>query len=149
LQEILELWNELGLSPSEEESGSSEYALGSQPTDLQLDLAILRTTQQLAIDRKTPHTSHTIATIILKPDPTTIASLSARKAALENEREQRMLKIQDLYDQLFPLWTRLGVSDDEADDFVEVWKGCERRCIEAVSSVATGIGCVSHLLAIY
>lgn len=105
----------------------------SHPTGLQLDLAILRTTQQLAIDRKTPHAGNSTGTPLLKPDSTTIASLSARKAALENEREQRMLKIQDLYDQLFPLWPRLGVSDEEADEFVEVWKGCERRCIEAVS----------------
>lgn len=70
---------------------------------------------------------------ILLPDLETLERLNSRKASLEDERERRMQKIQELYDQLFPLWTRLGVSDEEADDFVEVWKGCELRCIQAVS----------------
>jgi protein regulator of cytokinesis 1 len=42
-----------------------------------------------------------------------------------------MNEIQALYDELYLLWNRLGVSDEEADEFVELWKGCEEKCIEA------------------
>lgn len=76
---------------------------------------------------------------VLKPDSETLSRLSNRKIALEAEREERMQRIQDLYDQLYALWSRLGVSDEEADEFVEVWKGCEPRCIQAVSLLRSRI----------
>ena len=61
----------------------------------------------------------------------TLAALQTKKLRLEELREVRMAEIQQLYDELYLLWTRLGVTDEEADDFVELWKGCEPRCIAA------------------
>lgn len=136
LQEILEFWNELGISPSEQSKALLSGDNASASTELDFDMAILRTSQGLAeaSDSARPRGSEQANKTVLRPDLTTIQLLSNKRAALEIEREKRMQRIQDLYDQLYPLWSRLGVSDDEADDFVEVWKGCEHRCIEAVSS---------------
>lgn len=136
LQDVLDLWNELGISPTTSKDPKlqriSEEPASESPAST-LDLAILHTIQW------TTRTGDTTATVavsappnLLKADASTLHRLSDRKAALEKEREGRMQRIQDLYDQLYPLWTRLGVSDEEADEFVETWKGCEQRCIEAV-----------------
>lgn len=128
------MWNELGISPSDEASKASGLASQLASADGEFDLSILRTTQKLA-SAGTDVTCNADTTILV-PDAKTLERLTQRKLSLEADREGRMQKIQELYDQLFPLWTRLGVSDEEADDFVEVWKGCELRCIQAVSVLA-------------
>jgi protein regulator of cytokinesis 1 len=142
LHEILELWTELGISPSSNGASTSTSTSGATTSqtasELAFDLSILHTTQSLSgasSSSSPPSTSSSASSHahnILKPDKTTLDQLSSRKESLENERETRMQHIQDLYDQLYPLWTKLGVSDEEADEFVEIWKGCEKRCIDAV-----------------
>lgn len=134
LQDILELWNELGISPSSSNGLTSSYGEATTAQS-SLDLAILQTTQLLTRENSAGTQTHSLEGLssVLKPDSETLSRLSHRKAALEAEREERMQRIQDLYDQLYALWSRLGVSDEEADEFVEVWKGCEPRCIQAVS----------------
>jgi hypothetical protein len=52
---------------------------------------------------------------------------------LEAEKSKREETIQNLYDDLYVLWSKLGVSDEEADAFVERWKGVEEASVEAVS----------------
>lgn len=61
-----------------------------------------------------------------------LQALADRRLELEKERDQRTQRIQELYDQIYPLWTRLGITEEVADDFIETWKGCEMRCIAAV-----------------
>ncbi|KAH7337979.1 microtubule associated protein-domain-containing protein [Rhizoctonia solani] len=51
--------------------------------------------------------------------------------ALEGEQSHREQRIQDLYNQLAPLWTRLGVPDDEVETFIEQNQGCSERSVLA------------------
>lgn len=69
----------------------------------------------------------------LSATKSTLTALQERKQSLEELRETRMQEIQTLYDELYLLWNKLGVSDEEADEFVEMWQGTEQRCIDAVS----------------
>ena len=130
LQEILDLWAELGISPSSSAHAStsnspSSYTIAPSSTTA-FDLSILFTLD--------PNTKPSTSDVhILTPTVDVLSALEKRKAELEGQRETRMQEIQTLYDALYPLWTKLGVSDAEADEFVEVWKGCEPRCIDAVS----------------
>ena len=130
MHEIFELWGELGLSPtSASTSACPDEGGSSSADDHQLDLAILHTLESalptsLASSSSTSNGSLTV-------QESTLAALQTKKLKLEGLREVRMAEIQQLYDELYLLWTRLGVTDEEADDFVELWKGCEPRCIAA------------------
>ena len=121
LREILDIWNELGISPSTSTSTTTD----------QLDLSILHT---LGISVPSSSTS-----TVLTANYSTLTSLREKKESLEAERERRMLEIQAIYDELYLLWSKLGVSDEDADEFVELWKGTEERCIEAVSGATTTV----------
>ena len=119
IHEIFELWGELGISPS----SSTNIVTPSALEEHALDLAILH------------HLGASI-TSTSKIEPLTakletLQALQSKKIGLEATRDARMSEIQTLYDELYLLWTRLGVSDEEADEFVELWKGCEEKCIEA------------------
>ncbi|BGP42853.1 Microtubule bundling protein [Rhodotorula kratochvilovae] len=52
--------------------------------------------------------------------PTTenVQRVEAKRKWLEDEKDSRNLTIQTTYDKLYPLWTMLGVSEDEMEDFV-------------------------------
>ena len=129
LKDILDLWNELGISPSAESLASTSQAAltsTSDATDLQLDLRILA-----MLGGSSQVNGEALEPIHASLD--NLQQLEQKKAVLEGERERRMGEIQTVYDELYTLWTRLGVSEQEADDFVEMWKGTEQRCIDAVS----------------
>lgn len=115
INEIFELWGELGVSPTTDPS--------TDTGDHQLDLAIL--------SHLGASLGHDEPVTALSACQETLSSLQAKKASLEATRDSRMSEIQTLYDELYLLWTRLGVSDDEADEFVDHWKGCEEKCIAA------------------
>lgn len=99
-------------------------------SELQLDRRILVTLDDsvaLPPPRPTPMTSR----------HDSITALTGREQALQRELVEREAEIQKLYDELYILWTRLGVSDEEADSFVEAWAGTQQRCIDAVGLPAT------------
>lgn len=53
-------------------------------------------------------------------------------AQLEEEKDHRNALIQTTYDKLYPLWTMLGVSDQEMEDFVNQWMGSTSDVVNAV-----------------
>ncbi|CAA3032878.1 Hypothetical predicted protein, partial [Olea europaea subsp. europaea] len=124
IHDIFEMWGELGISPSSASTSASPATAGSNEEHL-LDLAILYT-----LGASLPSSSSS-SVVPLSARYDTIQSLQAKKTTLETLRETRMLEIQNLYDELYTLWTKLGITEEEADDFVELWKGCEERCIVA------------------
>ncbi|QRV78639.1 microtubule associated protein (ASE1) [Ceratobasidium sp. AG-Ba] len=52
-------------------------------------------------------------------------------SALEAEQSFREQRIQELYNQLAPLWTRLGVSTEEMEQFIENHQGCSQNSVMA------------------
>lgn len=51
---------------------------------------------------------------------------------LEEEQAKRHETIQLTYDRLYPLWTMLGVPEEEMDGFVNQWTGSTIEVINAV-----------------
>jgi hypothetical protein len=51
---------------------------------------------------------------------------------LEEEKATRNATIQSTYDKLYPLWTMLGVSDLEMEQFVNCWMGSTMDVVNAV-----------------
>lgn len=64
--------------------------------------------------------------------PTTdnLTKVEARQTWLDTERQKREEQIQNYYDELCVLWTRLGVPEDEQEQFVESWRGLSEQCVE-------------------
>ncbi|GAA6049907.1 hypothetical protein JCM3770_007044 [Rhodotorula araucariae] len=54
----------------------------------------------------------------LVPTMENVQRVEAKRKWLEDEKNSRNMTIQTTYDKLFPLWTMLGVSEDEMEDFV-------------------------------
>jgi protein regulator of cytokinesis 1 len=52
---------------------------------------------------------------------------------LEQLKDKREVQIQGMYDQLEMLWRRLGIDDNDIDDFVESYRGSTDAVIEAAS----------------
>ena len=50
---------------------------------------------------------------------------------LEAEKSRREAHIQSIFDQLDVLWKRLGISNEDIDDFVEVNRGSTLQTIRA------------------
>ncbi|KAL7004320.1 Microtubule bundling protein [Cystobasidiomycetes sp. EMM_F5] len=128
LREILDLWNELGLVPSSRSSQSTSNgpvlvtATASRADDLDHQILIALGLGMPGCESSTPK---------LTASRADTDRLENYKSELEAERDKRMLQIQTIYDELYLLWTRLGVSEDDADEFVEMWKGTEQKCIDA------------------
>lgn len=57
------------------------------------------------------------------------------KTELEDVKSHRESQIQALFDELEPLWKRLGVSDEEIDEFVDQNRGSTETTIQAVSGL--------------
>ncbi|KAF8686416.1 Microtubule associated protein (MAP65/ASE1 family) [Rhizoctonia solani] len=67
----------------------------------------------------------------LDPKPEIVAWSSELVKALEGEQSHREQRIQDLYNQLAPLWTRLEVPEEEVEAFIERNQGCSERSVLA------------------
>ncbi|GAA5992205.1 hypothetical protein JCM10908_001819 [Rhodotorula pacifica] len=52
------------------------------------------------------------------PTAENVQKLEAKRKWLEDEKDSRNETIQTTYDKLYPLWTMLGVTEEEMDDFV-------------------------------
>ncbi|CAE6472496.1 unnamed protein product [Rhizoctonia solani] len=72
-----------------------------------------------------------IAVERLDPKPEILTWASELVKALEGEQSHREQRIQDLYNQLAPLWTRLGVPEDEVEAFIESNQGCSEKSVLA------------------
>lgn len=70
----------------------------------------------------------------VEPSTELIAWTQTRVSELEAVKANRELQIQIIYDQLEPLWKRLGISDKDVDEFVDSWRGSTDSVIEAVSA---------------
>ncbi|GAA5976333.1 hypothetical protein JCM5350_001424 [Sporobolomyces pararoseus] len=60
-----------------------------------------------------------------------VGMLQRQRQALEQEQTSRHELIQSTYDKLYPLWTMLGVSELEMDQFVTQWSGSTLDVIDA------------------
>ncbi|KAG8730219.1 hypothetical protein FRC11_007237 [Ceratobasidium sp. 423] len=67
----------------------------------------------------------------LDPRPEILSWSSELVKALEGEQSHREERIQDLYNQLAPLWTRLGVPEEEVEVFIESNQGCSEKSVLA------------------
>ena len=67
--------------------------------------------------------------------PTTdnLSRVEAKRQWLEEEKSSRNTTIQTTYDKLYPLWTMLGVSEEEMEQFVNCWMGSTMDVVNAVS----------------
>ncbi|GAA5904833.1 hypothetical protein JCM5296_005085 [Sporobolomyces johnsonii] len=65
--------------------------------------------------------------------PTTenVLRIEAKRKWLEEEKDSRNNLIQTTYDKLYPLWTMLGVSEDEMEAFVNRWMGSTQDVVNA------------------
>lgn len=60
---------------------------------------------------------------------------------LEAEQASRENRIQELYNQLAPLWTRLGVPPEEIEAFIDANQGCSERAVMAVRIGSYDVHC--------
>ena len=68
------------------------------------------------------HLSQSTSTVL----PPTIEHLrraEAKRNWLDDEKTRRQNIIQNLYDELYTLWAKLGVSEEDQETFLELWKG--------------------------
>lgn len=55
---------------------------------------------------------------VLQPTPDNIAKANAKRQDLEEEKARREMRIQELYDDLFQLWVKFEVPEEDMDRFV-------------------------------
>ncbi|CAE7185344.1 unnamed protein product [Rhizoctonia solani] len=67
----------------------------------------------------------------LDPRPEIISWATELVKALEGEQSHREQRIQDLYNQLAPLWTRLDIPEDQVEAFIEQNQGCSEKSVMA------------------
>ncbi|GAA5912020.1 Ase1p [Sporobolomyces salmoneus] len=67
----------------------------------------------------------------MTPSLENVEKLERLRLALEQEQTARHEKIQSTYDQLYHLWTMLGVPEQEMDFFVNQWTGSTLEVIAA------------------
>ncbi|KAG0142820.1 hypothetical protein CROQUDRAFT_135354 [Cronartium quercuum f. sp. fusiforme G11] len=72
-----------------------------------------------------------IKPIKMLPTNDNIKIANEKRIELENECKRRAELIQSIYDELYPLWTNLGISEEEQEEFIESWSGLNSDSIEA------------------
>ncbi|GAA6059240.1 hypothetical protein JCM10212_006633 [Sporobolomyces blumeae] len=65
------------------------------------------------------------------PTAENVLRVQAKRQALEEEQQGRHTTIQETYDRLYPLWTMLGVPEDEMDAFVNRFTGSTLDVVQA------------------
>ncbi|KAG8744287.1 hypothetical protein FRC10_010450 [Ceratobasidium sp. 414] len=65
------------------------------------------------------------------PKVSIIAWATELVSALEAEQSSREQRIQEMYNQLAPLWTRLGISPEEVEEFIDKYQGCSENSVLA------------------
>ncbi|GAA6023280.1 hypothetical protein JCM11491_003898 [Sporobolomyces phaffii] len=74
---------------------------------------------------------HLDGTHPLAPTLDAVARVERTRRALEREQTRRHETIQTIYDELYHLWTMLGVDEAEMDHFVNQWCGSSLQVIDA------------------
>ena len=100
------------------------------PSDA-LDAAVLA---HLGIFLQDDGAATEVAPVPLAPTTEMLAKVSAKLQWLEAEKDHRNGLVQTTYDQLYVLWTMLGVTEAEMDDFVNGWMGSTADVIQAYRS---------------
>ncbi|GAA6013311.1 hypothetical protein JCM10207_000851 [Rhodosporidiobolus poonsookiae] len=70
----------------------------------------------------------------MAPTAENVERVQAKRQWLEDEKLARNALIQTTYDQLYPLWTMLGVGEDEMEEFVNRWMGSTVDVVNAYQS---------------
>ncbi|GAA5868389.1 hypothetical protein JCM8547_002175 [Rhodosporidiobolus lusitaniae] len=70
----------------------------------------------------------------ISPTVENVERVAAKRKWLEDEKHARNSTIQQTYDKLYPLWTMLGVSEDEMEEFVNRWMGSTMDVVNAYQS---------------
>ncbi|GAA5968403.1 hypothetical protein JCM11641_007626 [Rhodosporidiobolus odoratus] len=65
------------------------------------------------------------------PTKENVERVAAKRKWLEDEKASRNVSIQTTYDKLYPLWTMLGVTEDEMEEFVNRWMGSTMDVVNA------------------
>ncbi|BGP27094.1 Microtubule bundling protein [Rhodotorula toruloides] len=65
------------------------------------------------------------------PTAENVQRVEAKRKWLEDEKDTRNMLIQTTYDKLYPLWTMLGVTEEEMEDFVNRHMGSTRDVVKA------------------
>ncbi|MBW0498503.1 hypothetical protein O181_038218 [Austropuccinia psidii MF-1] len=125
LNEIFTLWGHLGISPSTPSSDPSIDHSDIDPIVLThlgfKDIAVTVNGDIKPIGR--------CESVPMLPTLENIEKTESRRAWLDTERVKREEQIQNCYDQLCILWTRLGVPEEEQEQFVESWRGLSEECV--------------------
>ncbi|KAK4052832.1 Microtubule bundling protein [Microbotryomycetes sp. JL201] len=125
VNEIFALRAELGISqPSDAVSGTSsaeEGAAAATAASDAFDEAILA---HLGVGDQRERKE-------LLPTTENLARVEAKRKWLEEEKESRNQTIQATYDKLYPLWTMLGVTELEMEQFVNCWMGSTMDVVNA------------------
>lgn len=67
----------------------------------------------------------------MRPTAENVQKLEAKRKWLEDEKDSRNETIQTTYDKLYPLWTMLGVTEEEMDEFVNQNMGSTMEVVNA------------------
>ncbi|KAM0786940.1 hypothetical protein ACM66B_002361 [Microbotryomycetes sp. NB124-2] len=70
----------------------------------------------------------------LLPTTENLARVEAKRKWLEEEKNSRNQTIQATYDKLYPLWSMLGVTELEMEQFVNCWMGSTMDVVNAYQS---------------
>ncbi|GAA6042473.1 hypothetical protein JCM8097_003044 [Rhodosporidiobolus ruineniae] len=78
----------------------------------------------------------------IKPTQENVDRVAAKRQWLEDEKAARNTTIQTTYDKLYPLWTMLGVGEDEMEEFVNRHMG---STMDVVNAYQTELARMLHL----
>ncbi|POW06108.1 hypothetical protein PSTT_09242, partial [Puccinia striiformis] len=130
INEIFNLWGHLGISPSKPSSKPDEDHSEIDPIVLQhlgfTDVAVTVNGDIKPIGN--------CLSIKMVPTSSNLIRVHNRQIWLDNERVKREGLIQDWYDELCILWTRLGIPESEQEEFVESWRGLSEECLDGYRS---------------
>jgi len=126
VSEIFNLWGHLGISPATPSMNPTTDHSDIDPIVLAhlgfKDVAV-------TVNGDIKPIGH-CESLKMLPTLTNLEKVQARQTWLDTERQKREEQIQACYDELCVLWTRLGVPEEEQEQFVESWRGLSEQCVE-------------------
>ncbi|KAA1064578.1 hypothetical protein PGT21_008445 [Puccinia graminis f. sp. tritici] len=123
---IFNLWGHLGISPA---SPSANPSLDHSDIDPVVLAHLGFKDVAVTVNGDIKPIGH-CESVKMLPTTTNLEKVQARQNWLDTERQKREEQIQNWYDELCVLWTRLGVPEDEQEQFVESWRGLSEQCVE-------------------
>ncbi|KAA1085443.1 hypothetical protein PGT21_007351 [Puccinia graminis f. sp. tritici] len=123
---IFNLWGHLGISPA---SPSANPILDHSDIDPVILAHLGFKDVAATVNGDIKPIGH-CESVNMLPTTTKLEKVEDRQNWLDTERQKREEQIQNWYDELCVLWTRLGVPEDEQEQFVESWRGLSKQCVE-------------------